>query len=336
MGGGGTFYDRDIADGYKTNSSGVSKQAEEKLSRSRLDSALLPKNRTIRSKARSPVIYTFDVTASMGTLPQVIYDKMPLIAGQIVENRYLDDPEVSLAAIGDVKCDQAPIQIGDFSPMRKLDDWLQRLWLEGGGGGNGGESYEFTAYYYARYCEIPNAVTPFLLMTGDEPIRETLYKSELEKHFGGKHETVETKDVFDELKKKFKGNVFLIYASHGDGSSDRVIEQWQRMIGKERVIVLGADKAVADVTLGIFAVMTGSRTLDEYCEDMKTKRDKAQSKSRIEEVRKTLQQLTALAPSKQVVRAQSGKKSRTVRAEASEEGASTPTAGRKKNKPGRI
>lgn len=298
MGGGGSYYDRDTTDGYATNSRGVSKKAEETLSRSKVDPGLLPMKRTILSKAKSPVIYAFDVTGSMGTLPKVIFDKMPLIAGQIVENGYLEDPEVSLAAIGDVQGDQAPIQVGDFSLIKKLDDWLQRIWLEGNGGGNGGESYEFTAYFYARYCEMPNAETPFLLITGDEHHRETLYKSELEVRFGGKHETVEAKEIFDELKKKFNGNVFLIYASHGRGDDNAIAQQWRRTLGKEHVIVLESDKAVADVTLGLFAIMTGSRTLDEYCEDMKTKRDKAQTDDRVDEVRRSLKQLEAIAPGK--------------------------------------
>lgn len=296
MGGGGSYYDRDTRDGYATTSSGYSKDAEKNLSQSSVDQGLLPKGRTLVSKAKSPVIYAFDVTGSMGSLPKVIYDKMPLIAGQIVENRYLEDPEVGLAAIGDVRCDQAPIQICDFSLIRSLDDWLKRIWLEGNGGGNQGESYEFMAYFYARYCEMPEAETPFLLITGDEPMRGSLSKSELEQRFGGKHEPIDTKDVFDEVRRKFKGNVFGIFCTHGRDGDAGALESWRKAFGKERVILLREDKAVADVTLGIFAVMTGSRTLDQYCEDMKTKRDKAQTDDRIAEVRKALEQLSAIAP----------------------------------------
>ncbi len=331
MGGGGSYYDRDTTDGYATTSAGVSRQAEEKLSRTFMNSGLDPKGRKLVSEAENPVVYAFDETGSMGNLPKIIYDKMPLIAGQIVENGYIKDPEVSLAAVGDIECDQAPIQIGDFSEVRKLDSWLERIWLEGNGGGNGGESYEFTAYFYARYCEMPKAVAPFFLMTGDEPMRETLDREDLARHFGGTHETVGAAQVFKELLEKFQGNVFLIYASHGGNERSGVVEQWRGMVGPERVIVLDSDKAVADVTLGIFAVMTGSRTLDEYCEDMRTKRDKAQSDDRVAEVRTALQQLTAIAPQ--------GRKTRKrvrAEAEAADDAAAPATGSRKKTKRGRI
>ena len=327
MGGGGSYYDRDTTDGYATTSRGYSKDAEKNLSQTSMDQGLQPKGRTLVSKAKSPVIYAFDVTGSMGTLPKVIYDKMPLIAGQIVENRYLEDPEVSLAAIGDVRCDQAPIQVCDFSIIKKLDDWLKRIWLEGNGGGNQGESYEFMAYFYARYCETPNAETPFLLITGDEPMRASLSKSELEQRFGGKHEAIDTKDVFDEVRKKFNGNVFGIFCTHGGSGDSGALASWQKAFGKERVVLLNDDKAVADVTLGIFAIMTGSRTLDEYCEDMKTKRDKAQTDDRIAQVREALKQLSAIAPGKRSPQSGKSKKKSAPQKKGS---------GNKGKKPGRF
>ncbi len=297
MGGGGAYYDRDTRDGYDRGSRGFSNDAEEKMSRRSCDPGLLPKDRRLVCASRSPVVYGFDVTGSMGNLPRIIYDKMPLIAGQLVECGYLRDAAISLAAIGDVRSDKAPIQIAEFSPVRKLDDWLQRVWLEGNGGGNGGESYEFTAYFYARMCDLSKAVTPFFLITGDEHFRETLYARDLQMHFGGRHKDVETKEVFAELMKKFKGNVFLIHRRYSDPDDEkRIAAQWRELLGPERVIMLGSDTAIADVTLGVFALMTASRTLDEFLRDLKTKRDVPQTDQRVAEVRKALQQLTAIAP----------------------------------------
>jgi hypothetical protein len=297
MGGGGSYYDRDTRDGYTKTSAGYSKAAEELMSSSSVDKGLLPKDRTVESRAKSPVVYAFDVTGSMDNLPMIIVDKMPLIAGQIAENGYLDDPEMSIAAIGDIERDKAPIQVGDFTLLRNVDDWFKRVWRENGGGGNDVEGYEHMAYYYARYCRMPSAETPFFLFTGDEGVREMLYKSDLERHFGGTHETISAKDVFKELDKKFKNNVFLIhrYYSRGD---DAVLQGWRKVLPDARIIRLGSDLSIGDVTLGLLAVMTGSRTLDEYCEDMKTKRDKAQTEDRIAEVRESLAPLLAIAPSK--------------------------------------
>lgn len=306
MGSGGTYYDRDTDDGYSRGSAGYSKTAEQTLSRRQVDASLLPKNRRLVCQAKSPIVYSFDVTGSMGNLPKIIFDKMPLIAGQIAENGYLDDPQISVSAIGDQDSDKAPIQVGDFAKLRNADDWLKRIWLEGGGGGQDVESYELTAYGYARMCEIPKAVTPFCLFTGDEGFRETLYKSDLVRHFGGKHETIGASEVFEQLKKKFKGNVFLIHRFYRTAASDQVVvAQWQKVLGKEHVIRLGSDQAIADVTLGLFAIMSGSRTLDEYLDDMANARQQGQTEERIAEVRKSLEPVAKLAPSKK--KAASGK-----------------------------
>jgi hypothetical protein len=331
MGGGGSYYDRDTTDGYSRNSRGVSQRAEEELSRRRVDAGMLPKGRRLVCQAKSPVVYAFDVTGSMGTLPKTIFDKMPMIAGQIAENGYLDDPQVCIAAVGDVRCDSAPIQVGDFTLIRNLDDWLKRVWLEGGGGGNGGESYEYAGYFFDRYCEIPEAVTPFLLITGDEDFRDTLYKSDLDRHFGGKHEETTAREVFDSLKRKFKNNVFLIHRYFGDGDA-KIVSHWCELLGDEHVVRLGSDTAVADVTLGLFAIMTGSRSLEEYLDDMKTKRQVAQTDARVAEVRKSLKPLLAIAPKSPIIAAPSAPTPPTGKGKKK-----PPAAGKGKGKkPGRL
>jgi hypothetical protein len=296
MGGGGSYYDRDVTDGYDRGGGGFSPAAQEKMGRRAADPGLLPKDRVLACSAKCPVVYAFDVTGSMGNLPKIIFDKMPMMAGQITECGYLRDPQMSLAAIGDILSDQAPIQIAEFSLIRKLDDWLQRIWLEGNGGGQSQESYEYTAYYYARMCTLTDAEAPFFIITGDEGFRETLYGSDLTRHFGGKHENTEAVDVFAELKKKFKGNVFLIRRRYSGEDNDKIQSQWEKLLGKEYVIPLGSDQAIADVTLGLFALMSGTRTLDEYLDDLKTKRAVAQTDERIAEVRNSLQLVATLKP----------------------------------------
>ena len=296
MGGGGSYYDRDVQDGYNRGTDGFSQDAAEKMGRRAADPGLLPKDRRLECAAKCPVVYAFDVTGSMGNLPRIIYDKMPMIAGQIAECGYLRDPELSLAAIGDILSDQAPIQVAEFSLIRKLDDWLQRIWLEGNGGGQAQESYEYTAYYYARMCDLKNADAPFFMITGDEGFRDTLYGSDLSRHFGGEHQNTEAQDIWDELKQKFKGNVFIIRRPYQSGDNDKIQAQWEKALGKDYVVPLTSDQAIADITLGVFALMTGSRTLDEYLDDLKTKRAVAQSDERVAEVRTALARVAALKP----------------------------------------
>ena len=272
MGGGGSeYYDRDVSVARKL-SSGVSTFAQEQMSRSVLSDDLLPFERKLVSAHRNPLVYVYDITGSMGTLPKLIFDKMPMIAGQIVEQKYLEDPDVSLAAVGDVTSDRGPLQVCDFSVIKSLDPWLQKIWIEGSGGGQHYESYEFISYFYARFYDMRNATLPILLFTGDESFREKLSGADLKSRFGGQHENTGAEAIFTELKAKFKGNVFLLHRRYQSyGLDSEIVSQWERVLGKGYVVKLSEDLAIADVTLGILALASGKRTLKNYVEDMKNR-----------------------------------------------------------------
>lgn len=306
MGGGGSYYDRDVTASSRRTDRGFSDIAGQKMSRREIDAAILPKARRIVSTSKSPLAYAFDDTGSMKNLPKIIWDKWPMMAGQIVMQKYLKDPSVSLAAIGDVTCDKAPLQICDFASIRDLDGWLEKLWLEGGGGGQHFESYEFVAYYYARLYEMQNAETPILIFTGDEAFRDRMSADELRKHFGGQHQDVDAKTIFAELKEKFQGNVFLIHRFYdGFGLDPEIVSMWEDVLGKECVIRLKSDLAIADVTLGVIAIASGARTLAGYIKDIKNRplemggvKYEPQGDERIEEVRSTLKLFASFCASR--------------------------------------
>ncbi len=291
MGGGGSYYDRDVTRSSNAGSQGYSQDAQEALSNNNLDQRLLPRLRVIATESKNPVVLILDVTGSMGRLPKTFWDKAPMVAGQIVENGYLRDPEVSLAFVGDTQSDLAPLQICDFSKVKDLDSWLTRGWLEGNGGGQSVESYEIMAYYYAYIAEIPKDSNPILIITGDEGFRDKLSGSELGKHLGGRHKNIDASEVFADLKKKFKNNVFLIHRTYTGGDDARIVGEWEEVLGEENVIRLPEDLAVADVMLGIFALATDTRTLDEYAGDMESR---GQTKDRVTRVRKALEKFAAM------------------------------------------
>lgn len=313
MGGGGSYYDRDVSTLAKS-SAGFTAYAQGEMSRSDLNIELLPRNRRLRSSCKSPLAYCFDITGSMKNLPVIIFDKMPMIAGQIVEQKYLTDVCISLSGIGDVTSDQGPLQVCDFSPVKGLDSWLKKIWREGQGGGQHYESYEFMAYYYARLYDMEKAGTPIFLFTGDESFRETMSGASLRACFGGEHQDVDSFQIFNELKAKFKGNVFLLHRYYDQYALDaEIVEQWGKALGKGYVVKLPDDKAVADMTLGIIALASGKRNLAGYIKDIRNRptemagvKYKPQSEERINKV------TAALKPLEEVLKAKGrGKKSRS-------------------------
>ncbi|HEY4484469.1 MAG TPA: hypothetical protein VI978_01965 [Candidatus Paceibacterota bacterium] len=296
MGGGGSLYNRDVSDNRYRTSAGYTNFAAQTISRNSVAKELLPFNRKLISSCKSPLVYNFDNTGSMDALPLIIVDKWPMVAGQIAMNKYLNDAMVSLGVTGDVVGDSAPLQFCDFAQIKDLDPWLSKLFIEKGGGGQHFESYEFTAYYYAYLYEMQNAETPIFLFTGDESFREELSGSELVRRFGGQHSDISAETVFGDLKKKFKGNVFLVHRFYpGYNLDPEIVSQWERVLGKESVVKIKSDLAIADITLGLIAIAGGARTLEGYIEDMNNrplemggKKYEPQSPERIAEVRESL------------------------------------------------
>lgn len=147
----------------------------------RIHAEMNPKGVTLRESRDSeihpnsvPIIITLDVTGSMGRIPHnLVKDGLPKIMSGIIQNG-IPDPQVMFFAVGDHECgDTAPFQISQFeSGDDELDLWLTRTYIEGGGGGNSGESYSLAHYFAAKYCKTDawekRGKKGFLFTIGDE------------------------------------------------------------------------------------------------------------------------------------------------------------------------
>ena len=121
-----------------------------------------------------PVIIGLDVTGSMGHIPHnLIKEGLPKLVQGIIDNG-VPSPAIMFMALGDHECDRHPLQISQFeSGDAELDLWLTRSYLEGGGGGNGGESYSLAHFFAANYCKTDHfekrGKKGILITIGDEP-----------------------------------------------------------------------------------------------------------------------------------------------------------------------
>lgn len=115
-----------------------------------------------------------------------------------------------------------------------------------------------------------------------------------------KEDEISSLDIFKALKKKF--NVFHIHKQYFTNllPQDELVD-WIQALGEEWILELKTPKAVIDVILGVIALTSGSRTMDEYIKDMKAR---GQSFERIEEVKHSLRHLTPKFLEKNVLRFQ--------------------------------
>jgi len=222
--------------GYHTKSTHeIFKQRE-------INNAMSPFNVGIRESRDSDehpeslaIIIALDVTGSMGSVPHfLVKDGLPNIMEKIMKSG-IPDPQILFLGIGDHEVDSAPLQVGQFeSGDELLDKWLTDVWLEGGGGGNAGESY-FLAWYFAAYhtsidCFEKRKQKGFLFTIGDEPVLRNITSRELKHIMGdGQFENFSASQLYDKAREMY--NVFHInIAETSSGSRLMVMDGWKQLL----------------------------------------------------------------------------------------------------------
>ena len=215
---GGFSYDRDV---YSSNSSSnwddssASSYSASKFTSSYLDSSLQPKGKFLESKSKYPIIVLLDVTGSNIDFARVVYDKLPMFFGQIEQKGYLDDFEICFCAVGDADGDHYPLQVCNFAKGIELDSWIEKLVLEGGGGGQHKESYELAAYYLLKCTKFRKDSHPIIFFIGDERPYPTVKPFQSQEVLG--IECYENVEPFKLLREKVNDNVFMLlnkYSGH--------------------------------------------------------------------------------------------------------------------------
>lgn len=222
----------------------------------------------------------FDMTGSMGHLPQVLQKKLPELHALIVRKGYIEHPQILFGAIGDAYSDVVPLQVGQFESDNRMDENLENILLEGGGGGGNHESYELAAYMMARNtaldCLDKRGKKGYMFIIGDERIYKKVRKDQVNEIIGDSlQEDIPTEDIFGELKEKFE--VFYLFATQGSYRPETVLPEeagddmahgWRELLGQNALILddAGAVCETIALTLGI---MEGAVTHEDGMEDLK-------------------------------------------------------------------
>ncbi|MCB1172799.1 MAG: VWA domain-containing protein [Leptospiraceae bacterium] len=204
------------------------------------------KLRESRDSAEHPdslaIIVALDVTGSMGFIPEaLVKDTLPDLMGSLIEAG-IEHPQVLFLGIGDHVYDSAPLQVGQFeSSAELLDRWLTRVFLEGGGGGNGGESYHLAHFFASRFttidCFEKRQAKGFLFTIGDEPCLPEL-PAEIITRITSLDEgaTMKSSQVIAEAQKMYE--VFHLHVEHGPRSLEADSRgNWADMLGENLRII---------------------------------------------------------------------------------------------------
>lgn len=188
------------------------------------------------------IMIAMDETGSMGFVPEfLVREGLPHIMNAVYQAG-LKHPQVLFAGIGDHKCDSAPFQVGQYETSDELlDKWLTQTFLEGGGGGNGGESYAL-AWYFAGFrtaldCHEKRGQKGILFTIGDEPCHRDYSGMHLKEIFGGKAEfrDMSAMEMLTEARKKY--HVFhIIISQTSEGGNSKTHAGWKELMGDNLLI----------------------------------------------------------------------------------------------------
>ncbi len=244
-----------------------------------------PVGKTLRSDSPTPLVVAIDVTGSMGEWPRIIFSKLPVLYHEA--KLWLPEIDISFAAVGDAYCDRRPVQICDFGKDRDLEQHINAIFPEGGGGGQTQESYELFAYYYLKHCDLPNAQKALFVYCGDEGFYEKIRRQQVQALFGDAlTEDPDSYQVFAQLCEKFE--VYNLRVKYSDDAKDQQIrEQWQRAIGRQRVLRLEDPRRIVDCIIGLTALIA-----NDY-EQFKDRLARRQTAEQVDQVVKTLHPLLA-------------------------------------------
>lgn len=271
---GGSTWDSNAWAGYSQKTQDT--PAKQIFKGTSIHADLDPHNFSIRESCDSAanpnstaVMVFADVTGSMGVLADnLIKHGLGVLFQQIRDRRPIPDPHILVGAIGDVACDDAPVQASQFEADLKIAEQLEKVYIECGGGANYQESY-ILAHYIAAYrtridCWLKRAKKGYLFTIGDEPPSHGITRDEIKSATG---DIVEGDMTFAELIDVTRRTWHSYHIIISEGSHVRyrgleaVHRPWVNLLG-EHVVVLKDINALAETIVSIIQVNEGANIDD--------------------------------------------------------------------------
>ena len=217
------------------------------------------------------VLIGLDVTGSMDIIPKSLLQGRLgnlMIDLKKTFNNPNENLQISFAGIGDAKTDEAPLQVTHFESDNRFSQQLQKIWLEGHGGGNGGESYNLLWWYAANKTHL-NYVQQdkrkgILITIGDDNVHPNLTSNEIQMWLDPKYDggDISNQVLIEAARQQYDiyhiiitdGNAYqqdyLRNAKKSQTQQTNETQQWKNMLGEENVI-LSKSNLVADAIADI-------------------------------------------------------------------------------------
>lgn len=240
-----------------------------------LNAALDPKGVRVResrdsadSPSATPLIVALDVTGSMGMIAHTLAkDGIGTLFTEVLDRKPISDPHMMFMALGDANCDRVPLQVSQFEADNRVIEQLTMLYVEGGGGGNGFESYNLP-WYFAGMHTSHDAFEKrnkkgYLFTVGDEEFPNDLTPAQIKEFIGDDVEEGSLSNAALIAAAQRMYHVFHIVVEEGSHchhhGKDRVYESWRASpLGAQHILPLTDHTKLAEVVVSAMQVVEGA------------------------------------------------------------------------------
>ena len=267
--GGGRFSSSDWATYASTSGVSSATSADSIYTRHYAKDDFLPINIKMRESCDSPdnpnstpIAIFLDVTGSMGSVLTQCAKNLGTLFEEIYSRRPVSDPHIMFGGIGDVECDDYPIQVTQFEADNRIAEQMKDIYFERGGGGNDYESYSAAWYFCATHTAIDSLIKRgkkgILFTLGDEEPTRVLRRNHIKEFIGDDvQKDYTSQELYDMVSKKYDVyHLIIAEGSHCIAYKDEVVKAWTDIMGQNAIIVSDVTK-ISEIIVSILKVRAG-------------------------------------------------------------------------------
>ena len=231
------------------SASTATRSTAEIFSKKSLDGDLNPYKVLVRESRDSdfnpnstPIIIGCDVTGSMGVIADHLVRKgIGTFFEELLNRKPVSDPHMMIMGIGDAHYDKAPLQVSQFEADLTIAQWLEKLYVEHGGGGNHFESYDLPYYFAATHTSIDSwekrLKKGYIFTIGDENAPKKTLAAQVERFIG---DNLSQDMLFEETlvmaqKMYHCYHIMIAQGNHARAYPDEVKTSWRAVMGQNAI-----------------------------------------------------------------------------------------------------
>lgn len=221
-----------------------------------------------------PISVFFDGTGSMGSVPRVLQKKLAGLFGLLLRKGYVEDPQVMFGCYGDAYVDQVPLQVAQFESDNRSDEHLDKLFIEGGGGGNDGETVTAAWYYMANHTYTDSfekrGKKGYAFFIADEkplPLLPSHITTLLGDEAGSEVGDLSIKGLADAISEKWE--VFILLIDNFSAKMQGSEKVYKNLFGEKHVLIIENPDTIAETIALAVGAMEGTLDFDDAENDLK-------------------------------------------------------------------